>query len=176
MWFAAAGSRAAAGAAGHGEGRGEPEVLHQRPAPVDHRDAVGVGLRPAWMAQARDPACEMEWFEAIAENTLEAAATLRPGPLDRFFTVALPLARPGLLTACVLGFAHTVGEFGVVLMVGGNIPGSTRVLSVAIYDHVEALEYADAHRLSAFMLVFSFTVLVTLYLVNRAPRTAPPPP
>ncbi|CAD5371965.1 Molybdenum transport system permease protein ModB [Rubrivivax sp. A210] len=115
-------------------------------------------------------------FEAIAENTLEAAATLRAGPLDRFFTVALPLARPGLLTACVLGFAHTVGEFGVVLMVGGNIPGQTRVLSVAIYDHVEAVEYADAHRLSAFMLLFAFTVLVTLYLVNRAPHAAPPPP
>jgi molybdate transport system permease protein len=109
-------------------------------------------------------------FEAIAERTLEAAATLRAGAWDRFFTVALPLARPGLLTACVLGFAHTVGEFGVVLMIGGNIPGQTRVLSVAIYDHVEAMEYADAHRLAAFMVAFALLVLVTLYVVNRPAR------
>jgi molybdate transport system permease protein len=109
-------------------------------------------------------------FEAIAENTLEAAATLRAGPVDRFFSVALPLARPGVLTACVLGFAHTVGEFGVVLMVGGNIPGQTRVLSVAIYDHVEAVEYADAHRLSAFMVAFALSVLVALYVLNRPAR------
>ena len=109
-------------------------------------------------------------FEAIAENTLDAAATLRAGPWDRFFSVALPLARPGLVTACVLGFAHTVGEFGVVLMIGGNIPGATRVLSVAIYDHVEASEYADAHRLAAFMVAFALLVLVTLYVVNRPPR------
>ena len=106
-------------------------------------------------------------FEAIPERTLEAAATLRAGPLDRFFSVALPLARPGFVTACVLGFAHTVGEFGVVLMIGGNIPGATRVLSVAIYDHVEATEFADAHRLAAGMVVFALAVLVTLYLVNR---------
>lgn len=111
-------------------------------------------------------------FEAIAENTLEAAATLRAGPWDRFFSVALPLARPGLVTATVLGFAHTVGEFGVVLMIGGNIPGSTRVLSVAIYDHVEASEFADAHRLAAGMVVFALAVLVTLYAVNR-PRREP---
>ena len=111
-------------------------------------------------------------FEAIPERTLEAAATLRAGPLDRFFTVALPLARPGLITASVLGFAHTVGEFGVVLMIGGNIPGATRVLSVAIYDHVEAAEYADAHRLAATMMVFSLLVLVTLYVVNRPRRDA----
>jgi len=109
-------------------------------------------------------------FEAVAERTLEAAATLRAGAWDRFFTVALPLARPGLVTACVLGFAHTVGEFGVVLMIGGNIPGATRVLSVAIYDHVEASEYADAHRLAAFMVAFALLVLVTLYVVNRPPR------
>jgi molybdate transport system permease protein len=109
-------------------------------------------------------------FEAIPERTLEAAATLRAGPLDRFFTVALPLARPGLLTASVLGFAHTVGEFGVVLMIGGNIPGQTRVLSMAVYDHVEAGEMADAHRLAAGMVAFALTVLVTLYLLNRAPR------
>ena len=102
-------------------------------------------------------------FEAIPERTLEAAATLRAGPWDRFFSVALPLARPGLLTASVLGFAHTVGEFGVVLMIGGNIPDKTRVVSVAIYDHVEALEYAQAHWLSAGMLAFSFVVLLALY-------------
>jgi molybdate transport system permease protein len=109
-------------------------------------------------------------FEAIPERTLEAAATLRAGAWDRWFSVVLPLARPGLLTACVLGFAHTVGEFGVVLMIGGNIPGSTRVLSVAIYDHVEASEFADAHRLAACMVAFALTVLVTLYVLNRPPR------
>lgn len=106
-------------------------------------------------------------FEAIPERVLEAAATLRAGPWDRFFSVALPLARPGLLTACVLGFAHTVGEFGVVLMMGGNIPGETRVLSVAIYGHVEALEFAQAHRLAAGMVVFAMVVLVALYRLNR---------
>ncbi len=106
-------------------------------------------------------------FEAIGEQTLEAAATLRAGPWDRFFSVALPLARPGLLTATVLGFAHTVGEFGVVLMIGGNIPGRTRVLSVAIYDHVEGAEFADAHRLAATMVVFAVVVLVTLYTLTR---------
>ena len=111
-------------------------------------------------------------FEAIPERTLEAAATLHASPLDRFFTVALPLARPGLVTASVLGFAHTVGEFGVVLMIGGNIPGATRVLSVAIYDHVEATEFAAAHRLSAGMVVFALGVLVSLYVINR-PRREP---
>ena len=109
-------------------------------------------------------------FEAIPERTLEAAATLRASPLDRFFTIALPLARPGLITASVLGFAHTVGEFGVVLMIGGNIPGETRVMSVAIYDHVEAAEFADAHRLSAVLVGFALVVLVTLYAVNRPAR------
>jgi molybdate transport system permease protein len=108
-------------------------------------------------------------FEAIDERTLEAAATLRAGPWDRFFTVALPLARPGLLTASVLGFAHTVGEFGVVLMIGGNIPGATRVLSVALFDHVEAGDYAAAHRLAATLVVFAFSVLVALYVLNRQP-------
>lgn len=106
-------------------------------------------------------------FEAIPERTLEAAATLRAGPWDSFFTVALPLARPGLLTACVLGFAHTVGEFGVVLMIGGNIPDQTRVLSVAVYEHVEATELDDAHRLAAGMVVFALVVLVALQWVNR---------
>lgn len=113
-------------------------------------------------------------FEAIAENMLEAAATLRAGPWDRFFSVALPLARPGLITASVLGFAHTVGEFGVVLMIGGNIPGSTRVLSVSIYDHVEASEFADAHRLAAGMVAFALVVLVLLYTANRRPHEAEP--
>ena len=109
-------------------------------------------------------------FEAIPERMLEAAATLRAGPLDRFVSVALPLARPGLVTASVLGFAHTVGEFGVVLMIGGNIPGQTRVLSVAIYEHVEAAEFAQAHQLAAGMVVFALVVLVTLYLTNRPAR------
>lgn len=102
-------------------------------------------------------------FEAIAEAPLEAAATLRAGPLDTFFTVVLPLARSGFVTASILGFAHTIGEFGVVLMIGGNIPEKTRVLSVQIYDHVEAMEYAQAHWLAGGMLVFSFVVLLALY-------------
>ena len=105
----------------------------------------------------------LQAFEAIPERTLEAASTLRAGPVDRFFSVALPLARPGFITAGVLGFAHTVGEFGVVLMIGGNIPEKTRVVSVQIYDHVEALEYAQAHWLAGAMLVFSFVVLLALY-------------
>ena len=102
-------------------------------------------------------------FEAIGERPLEAAATLRAGPWDTFFSVALPLARPGFITASILGFAHTVGEFGVVLMIGGNIPGQTRVVSVQIYDHVEAMEYAQAHWLAGGMLLFSFLVLLVLY-------------
>ena len=105
-------------------------------------------------------------FEAIGEGPLEAAATLRASPLDAFFSVALPLARPGFLTASVLGFAHTVGEFGVVLMIGGNIPDKTRVVSVQIYDHVEAMEYAAAHWLSAGMVAFAFVVLLALYTLN----------
>ncbi len=105
-------------------------------------------------------------FEALGRRPLEVAATLRASPWDRFFHVAVPLARPGFLTAMVLGFAHTVGEFGVVLMIGGNIPGETKVLSVAIYDHVETLEYDQAHILSAGMVGFAFLVLLTLYLVN----------
>lgn len=109
-------------------------------------------------------------FEAIGERPLEAAATLRASPLDAFFTVAVPLARPGFLTATILGFAHTVGEFGVVLMIGGNIPEQTRVVSVQIYDHVEALEYAQAHWLSAVMLLFSFVVLLALYTLNPSGR------
>ncbi|WP_036171367.1 molybdate ABC transporter permease subunit [Massilia sp. 9096] len=102
-------------------------------------------------------------FEAIGERPLEAAATLGAGPWDRFWSVAVPLARPGFLSAAVLGFAHTVGEFGIVLMIGGNIPGQTRMLSVLIYDHVEAMEYAQAHWLAGGMLAFSFLVLLALY-------------
>jgi len=106
-------------------------------------------------------------FEALGRRPLEVAATLRAGPLDRFLTVAVPMARPGFITAAVLGFAHTLGEFGVVLMIGGSIPGETRVLSVAIFEHVEALEYAHAHALSAGLLVFSLLVLTGLFLLNR---------
>lgn len=102
-------------------------------------------------------------FEALGERPLEAAATLRAGPWDRFFSVAVPLAKPGFVTAAILGFAHTVGEFGVVLMIGGNIPDKTRVVSVAIYDHVEAFEYAQAHWLAGGMMAFSFVVLLALY-------------
>ncbi len=109
-------------------------------------------------------------FEAIGERPLEAAATLRASPWDRFFTVALPLARPGFVTAAILGFAHTVGEFGVVLMIGGNIPGQTRVVSVQIFNHVEALEYGRAHWLSAGMVLFCFFVLLALYAFNPARR------
>ena len=106
-------------------------------------------------------------FEAVGHGPIEAAATLRAAPLDSFFTVAVPLSLRGFLTAVVLSFAHTVGEFGVVLMVGGNIPGRTRVISIAIYEHVETLRYADAHTLSAILLVFSFVVLALVYTVNR---------
>ncbi len=108
-------------------------------------------------------------FEAIGQRPLEAAATLRASPWDSFFSVVLPLARPGFVTATILGFAHTVGEFGVVLMIGGNIPGKTRVVSVQIYDHVEALEYAQAHWLAGGMVIFSFFVLLLLYSSRRAP-------
>ena len=109
-------------------------------------------------------------FEAVGDRPLEVASTLRASPLDAFFTVAVPLSAPGYLTASILTFAHTVGEFGVVLMIGGNVPGVTRVASVKIYDHVEALAYADAHRLSAVMLVFSFLVLLALYAWRPSAR------
>lgn len=105
-------------------------------------------------------------FEAIGKRPLEVAATLRANAWDRFVSVALPLARPGFITAIILAFAHTVGEFGVVLMLGGNIPGDTRVLSVAIYNHVEAMEYAPAHLLAGSMVLFSFLVLLSLYLAS----------
>lgn len=106
-------------------------------------------------------------FTAIGKRPLEVAATLRASPLDRFFTIVIPMARPAFLTAAVLGFAHTIGEFGVVLMIGGNIPGRTQVVSIAIYDHVESLEYAQAHALSAVLLVTSFILLSIVYGLNR---------
>lgn len=110
-------------------------------------------------------------FESLGSRPLEVAASLGASPLDRFFTVALPMARPGFITAAVLSFAHTVGEFGVVLMIGGNIPGVTRVVSVQIYDHVEAMEYASAHLLAGGMVVFSFIVLMLLHwLQPKEPR------
>jgi len=106
-------------------------------------------------------------FTAIGKRPLEVAATLGAGPADRFFSIALPLARPGYLTALVLGFAHTLGEFGVVLMIGGNIPGKTQVLSIAIYDHVETLEYTQAHLLSGLLLCLSFLLLLGVFSFNR---------
>ncbi len=106
-------------------------------------------------------------FEAVGRAPLEAAASLRATPWDAFLTVASPLALRGYLTALVLSFAHAIGEFGVVLMVGGNIPGRTKVISIAIYEHVETLEYAQAHALSALLLVFSFVVLALVYTINR---------
>jgi molybdate transport system permease protein len=142
-------------------------------------DALGIGLLPftfwglvvasvfyslPFMVQPLQTA-----FEAIGDRPLEAAATLRASPLDAFFTVAVPLALPGFLTASVLTFAHTVGEFGVVLMIGGNLPGATRVASVLIYDHVEALEYAQANNLAAVMLIFSFLVLLALFVWRPNP-------
>jgi len=102
-------------------------------------------------------------FETIGRGPLEVAATLRAGPVDAFFAVAVPLARRGFVTAAVLSFAHTIGEFGVVLMVGGNIPGKTRVISIAIYEHVETLNYGAAHILSAGLIIFAFTVLLFVY-------------
>lgn len=106
-------------------------------------------------------------FESVGSERLEAARTLGAGPVDAFLSVALPLSLRGYLGAAVLCFAHTLGEFGVVLMVGGNIPGETRVISIAIYDQVETLNYAAAHRLSALLLVFAFAALLAMYLVNR---------
>ena len=106
-------------------------------------------------------------FESVGQRPMEVAATLRARPLDAFFSVALPLARPGLITAAILSFAHTVGEFGVVLMIGGNIPGKTRVVSTQIYGHVEAMEYAQAHWLAGGMVLLSFAVLLALSLMKR---------
>ena len=106
-------------------------------------------------------------FEALGPRPMEVAATLRASPIDAFFSVALPLARPGFVTAAIMSFSHTVGEFGVVLMIGGNIPGQTRVVSTQIYGHVEAMEYAQAHGLAGGMLVFSFVVLLALSLMRK---------
>lgn len=106
-------------------------------------------------------------IEALGSRPLELAATLGAGPWDRFFSVVVPMAKPGFISATVLGFAHTVGEFGVVLMIGGNIPGETQVLSVQLYDHVEALEYAQSHALAGSLVIFSFLVLLGLYLFQR---------
>ncbi|MCB1787233.1 MAG: molybdate ABC transporter permease subunit [Chromatiaceae bacterium] len=111
-------------------------------------------------------------FEAIGDRPLEVASTLRASPWDSFWTVVIPLARPGFLTGSVLGFAHTVGEFGVVLMIGGNIPGETRVLSVAIYDYVETLQWGHAHLVAGGMLAFSFVVILTMFLVEKRARHA----
>jgi molybdate transport system permease protein len=110
-------------------------------------------------------------FEAVGRGPLEAATTLRASPLDAFFTVLSPLCKRGYLTAAVLAFAHTIGEFGVVLMVGGNIPGETRVISIAIYEHVETLNYREAHVLSLALLIFCFTVLLVVYALNRRGAT-----
>ena len=112
-------------------------------------------------------------FEAVGERPLEVAATLRASPWDAFWSVAVPLARPGFISGAILGFAHTVGEFGIVLMIGGNIPGKTRVVSVQIYDHVEALEYTQAHWLAGGLVLFSFLVLLALYTLGPAQRKAP---
>ena len=106
-------------------------------------------------------------FSSIGRRPLEVAATLRASPLDRFFSIAVPQARAGFLTAIVLGFAHTIGEFGVVLMIGGNIPGETQVVSIAIYDHVESMAYTNAHWLSGALLLLSFIMLLTVYTINR---------
>ena len=111
-------------------------------------------------------------IQAMGDRPLEVAATLRAGPWDRFISVVLPLSAPGFLTAAILGFAHTLGEFGVVLMIGGNIPGETQVLSVQIYEHVESLQYDQAHKLSGAMLLFSFIVLLLLYTFNRKARVS----
>ena len=112
-------------------------------------------------------------FEAIGERPLEVAATLRASPWDTFWSVAVPLAKPGFLSGAILGFAHTVGEFGIVLMIGGNIPEKTRVVSVQIYDHVEALDYAQAHWLAGGMVLFSFAVLLALYTFNPSRKKTP---
>ncbi len=106
-------------------------------------------------------------FASIGTRPLEVAATLRASPVDRFFSIVIPLAKPGIITAAALGFAHTLGEFGLVLMIGGNIPGETQVASIAIYDHVESLEYVHAHWLAAALVTISFILLVSVYALNR---------
>ena len=106
-------------------------------------------------------------FDSLGDQCIEAARTLGASKVDAFFSIAVPLSAPGFISAAVLTFAHTLGEFGVVLMVGGNIPGETRVVSIAIYDHVESLDYAAAHRLSIVLVVFAFTVLLSMFIFNR---------
>ncbi len=113
-------------------------------------------------------------FQLIGDGPMEAAATLRAAPLDAFFSVAVPLARGGILSGAILSFAHTIGEFGVVLMIGGNIPGETKTLSIAIFDYVETLQWGAAHMLSAGMLIFSFIVILLTMLIAK--RTGSPPP
>ena len=110
-------------------------------------------------------------FESIPEDLLEAAATLRASPLDRFIHVALPISRPGFIMAAIMGFAHTVGEFGVVLMIGGSIPGETKVVSIQLYEHVETLNYSGAHSLAAWLMLFSFIVLLPVYMINSRQRS-----
>jgi molybdate transport system permease protein len=110
-------------------------------------------------------------IEAMGERPLEVAATLRASPMDRFFTVVIPIAKPGFITATILGFAHTVGEFGIVLMIGGNIPGQTQVVSVLLYEHVEVLNYDHAHNLAAILVIFSFVVLLGLYTFQRKQKS-----
>jgi len=149
--------------------------------PIGHvTQALGLGLLPFtfWGLVAGSVFYSLPFmvqplqtaFEAVGDRPLEVAATLRASPIDAFFTVAAPLALPGFLTASILTFTHTVGEFGVVLMIGGNLEGITRVASVKIYDHVEALEYSEAHRLAAVMLIFSFLVLLAVYAWRPNPK------
>lgn len=116
----------------------------------------------------------MNSFAAIGDRPMEVASTLRSSPLDRYLHIMMPLARPGFITASVLGFAHTLGEFGVILMIGGNIPGQTKVVSIAIYDHVEALDYQRAHALAAILLTISFILLVAVYASNKRMRLSIP--
>ena len=142
-------------------------------------DAIGLGTLPFTFAGLVFASCIYSLpfvvqplqnaFEAIGPRPLEVAATLRASPLDSFFSVTIPLAKPGFFTAGILGFAHTVGEFGVVLMIGGNIPDKTRLVSVQLYNHVEALEYTQAHWLAAILLGFSFLVLLVMYTVIKTP-------
>lgn len=113
-------------------------------------------------------------FSAVGARPLEVASTLGASPWDRFFSVAVPLAAPGFLTATVLGFAHTIGEFGVVLMIGGNIPGETKVVSIAIYDHVEGMDYSHAHWLSGALILMSFVMLAVVYSINKRFRMVQP--
>ena len=142
-------------------------------------DAIGLGTLPFTFSGLIIASCIYSLpfvvqplqnaFETIGSRPLEVAATLRASPLDSFFSVVVPLAKPGFLTAGIMGFAHTVGEFGVVLMIGGNIPDKTRLVSVQLYNHVEALEYAQAHLLAAILLGFSFLVLLIMYTVIKTP-------